>query len=91
MPEDKRDPFLGTQVSQPVPGEEAFDTDDQLLPIGHNGFEKGIWAGRHIVVHQDLPIPIYDAEVHRASVQVDATIKLVLLGVEAHEVSSSCE
>jgi hypothetical protein len=32
-----------------------------------------------------------DAEVHRASVQVDTAITLVLLGVEAHEVSSSCE
>jgi hypothetical protein len=30
-----------------------------------------------------------DADVHRAGVQVDTTVKWVLLGVESHEVSSS--
>jgi hypothetical protein len=39
--------------------------------------------------HSDLAVLIQDEEVHGAGVQVDATIKLVLLGVESHEVSSS--
>ena len=38
---------------------------------------------------QDLPILVQDAEVHGAGMQVDATVKLVLLGVESPEVSSS--
>ena len=29
VPEDKRYPFAGTQVGEPVPGEETFDTDDR--------------------------------------------------------------
>jgi hypothetical protein len=40
-------------------------------------------------VHQKLPLPVYDTEVPGAGVQVKATIKLVLLGVESPEVSSS--
>ena len=40
-------------------------------------------------VHQDLAILVQDAEVHGAGMQVDATVKLVLFGVESHEVSSS--
>jgi hypothetical protein len=40
-------------------------------------------------VKYNLPVLIQNAEVHGASVQIDATIKLVLLGVKSHEVSSS--
>jgi hypothetical protein len=91
MPEDKRHVFSCTPVGQPVPGKEAFDTDDKILPIGRDGFEKGLWASGPIAVHQDRAIPMQDAEGHRASVPVDTARKLVLLGVESHEVSSSCE
>jgi hypothetical protein len=42
-----------------------------------------------MVVKHALPVLIQDTEVHGAGVQVDATIKLVLLGVESPEVSSS--
>jgi hypothetical protein len=50
---------------------------------------KGSEAGGHMAVYQDLTILVEDAKIHGASVQVAATIKLVLLGVELHEVSSS--
>ncbi len=82
-------PFAGTEVGQPVPGEDAFDTDDQVLPVGRNGLEKRLWACGHIPVHKDLSILVQDAEVHGAGMQVDAAVKLVLFGVESHEVSSS--
>src|SRR2546423_13258436 len=89
VPEDKRNPFAGTQVGQPVPGEDTFDTNDHVFPVGRDGLAKGVWAGCHIAVQQDLSSPVQDAEVHGARVQVDATIKVVLLGVKSHEVSSS--
>jgi hypothetical protein len=41
-------------------------------------------------VHKDCPIPVHNTEVHGMSVQVDATIQLVLLGGASPEVSSSC-
>jgi len=43
-----------------------------------------------VVVHQRLAISAEDTEVHGAGVQVDTTIKVVLVGVKSHEVSSSC-
>ena len=52
---------------------------------------NGSGAGLHIAVQQDLAILVQDADVHAAGMQIDATVKLVLLGVESHEVSSSCE
>ena len=59
------------------------------VSVGRDGLEKWLWARWHIPVHQNLPILVQDTEVHGAGVQVDATIKLVLFGVESHEVSSS--
>jgi hypothetical protein len=37
----------------------------------------------------DLSILVQDAEIQASGVEIDATIKLVLLGVESPEVSSS--
>ena len=89
MAEDKGHAFAGTQVGEPVPGKDAFDGDDEILPIGGNGLEKRLWAGLHIAVHQDLAVLVQDTDVHGAGMQVDAAVKLVLFGVESHEVSSS--
>jgi len=91
MSEDKRHPFAGTEVGQPVPGKDACDPDDKVLPVGCNGLEKGLGAGGHLAVHKAFSILVQNTEVHGTSVQADTTIKLVLVSVEAHEVSSSCE
>ena len=83
-------PLLSTEISQPVPGEDTFDTDDDILAIGRDGLEKRFWGCWHVTVHQNLPNLVQDAEVHGAGVQVDATVKLVRLrGVKSHEVSSA--
>jgi hypothetical protein len=89
--QDTRQPFLGTQVGEPVPRQETCDGDANMVPIGRKGLEHGIGTGWHIPVHKDFPILVQNTEGHGTSVQVDTTIKWVLLGVEAHEVSSSCE
>jgi hypothetical protein len=39
----------------------------------------------------DLTVLVEDTDVHGPGMQGDATVKWVLLGVEAPEVSSSCE
>ena len=91
MSKDTRNAFSGAEVGQPVPGEDAFDTDDQLLPVGRDRREQGLWASGHIPVSQDLAIAIQEAEVHGTSMHVDATVQWVLWGVESPEVSSSYE
>jgi hypothetical protein len=67
MSEDKRQPLPSAQVSKPIPGEDAFNADDQILSIGGNRLEKGVWSRWHIAVEQDFSILVQDAEVHGAS------------------------
>src|ERR1700752_3611067 len=90
VPEDKRNPFAGTQIGQPVPSEDTFDTDNQISPVGCNGFEKWFGASRHVPVQHDLAVLTQDTAVHGAGMQIDAAVQWVLLGGESPEVSSSC-
>jgi hypothetical protein len=89
MAEDKRQSVLRTQVGEPVPRKETLYGDDDILPIGSNRLQKRLWAGFPIAVQQDVAGLIQDADIHGAGMQIDATVKLVLLGVASPEVSSS--
>jgi len=89
MAEDEGHTRPGTQVSQPVPREDTFHTNDEVLLIRSNGLEKRFGSGLHMAVQHDLPVLIQDTAIHGEGVQVDATRKLVRLSVESHEVSSS--
>jgi len=79
----------GTEVRPPIPGEEACDTDDEVLTRGRNGLEKRVRPCLHMPVDQYLSIVVQDADVHGAGMEVNAAVKFVLCVVEAHEVSSS--
>src|SRR5262245_29486876 len=91
MTEDKRDACVGTEVGEPVPGEHAFDGDHNPLSIRSNDVQEGLRVGFHVTVHEDRAALVEDADVHRSGMQVDAAVKWMLGGVEAHEVSSSLE
>jgi len=54
MTEDKRDAFVGTEVGEPVPGEHAFDSDDETLAIRSNDVQEGIRVGFHVTRPQNL-------------------------------------
>jgi hypothetical protein len=88
-PQHAGEPLWGPEISQPRPSEEALDGHHQSVTIGRNGLEERFGSGLHVPVEQDLSRLVQDAEVHGAGRQVDTTIKLVRLGVESHEVSSS--
>ena len=66
-----------------------LDGDDQTLTRRGNGLEKGFRRRFHVAVRQDFPIVTQDADLHGAGMQVETTVTLVLVGVEAPEVSSS--
>ena len=91
MAQDKRQPFLCTQVGKPVPRKDTFDGDDNIVPIGRNSLEQGIGTGLHIPVQHYLAVLTQDTHIHGAGMQVDTTVKLVLFRVESHEVSSSLD
>ena len=84
MTQDKRDPVVRTEVSQPVPGKQAFGREDDLLTVRSDGLEQRLRGGGHVPVQQRFPSLVEDAQVHGAGVEIDPTIKRVLLGVESH-------
>ena len=89
MPEDEGYPLPDAQVRQPVPRKDAFDGDDDVVTIRRDDLEEGLGVSREILLDHDLPILAEDAYVHRAGMEVDTTVHLMLFGVESHEVSSS--
>jgi hypothetical protein len=91
VPEDTRPLCAGTEVSQPIPGEETGDTDDQILPVGGNGLEKRCWASWQVPVDKQLALLVQDTERHGAGVQSDAAVQWVWFRVEAPAVSSSLD
>src|SRR5215813_11621725 len=89
MPEDKGDPFPRTQVSQPIPREDPFDSHDKIVTIGGNDLEEGLRVGCVVLIDQELSGMAQDADVHRPGMEINPTVRFMLWGVEAHEVSSS--
>ena len=84
MTEDKRDPMVSTEVSKPVPGKHAFGRQNDLIAVGGDGLEQRLWGGCHVTVQQRFTSLVEDAQVHGAGVEIDTTVKRVLLGVESH-------
>jgi hypothetical protein len=74
VPEDIRYPFAGTQVCQPVPGEETGDTDDDGLPRGRDSLEQGCWPSGPIPVPHTLTVLTQDTDVHGADMQIDTAV-----------------
>jgi hypothetical protein len=54
--QDEGNPLLHAKVREPVPGEDAFDADHNILSIAHNRLEKRLGCCPHIPVENDLSI-----------------------------------
>ncbi len=83
MTKHKRDPVVSTEVCQPVPGKHACGREDDLIAGGSDGLEQRLRGGWPVTVQQRCPGLVEDAQVHGAGVEIDPTIKRVLLGVES--------
>ncbi len=68
MAERKRDGMVATEISDPVPGKDAFDADDDVGSIRQNDVLKAFWRSSHILVEYDVAISIHDADIHRPCV-----------------------
>jgi hypothetical protein len=86
--ENEGDVLLDTEISDPIPGEHAFDSDHDVLMEGSNDAEKNFRVCVDILVNPDIAPGIKDTDKHSLRMQVDSTIKLVLFGVEIHMASS---
>jgi hypothetical protein len=67
-----------------------MSSSDNILAIGSNDLQKRLRARLHSVRHHDRIVMMENTAVRGAGMQVDAAVKLLLLGGEAPEVSSSC-
>jgi hypothetical protein len=83
MPKDDREPCVGTEVGEPVPGEHTLDRHDNPLSIRGNGVQKGLRSGCHSAMPQDLAVRVEDAEGHRTGMAVDPAVKWVRRGVQS--------
>jgi hypothetical protein len=88
VPQAKGDFWCSAELGEPLPGEHAFDRDDEPLTVGSNGLEERFRSGFHLTVQQGLTIVAQDADLHGTRMQVETAVKLVWVGVEAPEVSS---
>ena len=54
MAEDNRHPFVGTQVGEPVPGEDPCDGHDAIRTGGRQGPKQGLRTGLHVAVYHEV-------------------------------------
>jgi hypothetical protein len=88
MAENEGDVLLDTEIGDPVPGEHAFDSNHDVLTEGSNDTEKSFRVCVDVMMNPDIASGIQDTDKHILGMQVDSTIKFVLLGVKSHMASS---
>ena len=79
------DAGLGTGIGQPIPAEHAFSANGQVVAIGRNPFEEE----RKVVVFdvgvdELLAVPVHDADIHLAGMEIDSAVELCGGGVILH-------
>ena len=82
--EDEGDVVLGTEVGEPVPVEDAFGGDDQVLAERFDGFEEAFSVAGKVLVKQDVALGVQNAQIESAGMKVDPAVMLMLFGIEAH-------
>jgi hypothetical protein len=83
MAEDNRDALVSTEVSKPVPGQQTFGRQDDLIAVGGDRFEKRFGGRLQVTVQQRITSLVEEANIHGAGVSIDATVIGVLFGVES--------
>jgi hypothetical protein len=86
MAQHTRQACTCAESSEPVPGDEACDGDDDSVPRGCDDLEKGVRTRFATLVDHDLPMLAQDTQVHGAGVEIDAAVHLMVFGVESHEI-----
>ena len=78
------DSLPAAEVGEPVPGEDAFGADHQLVTEGSDGFQEGFGSGGEVAVEDHLALVREYAQVHPSRVQVDAAVERSAASVESH-------
>jgi hypothetical protein len=81
--------LTGTEVGEPIPGNNTRDRHDERIPLGGNGREQRLWTRGHVARQHARAMGGKHTDVHGPGMQINATIKLGLCRGESPEVSSS--
>jgi hypothetical protein len=84
MAENEGDVLLDTEICDPVPGEHALHSNHDVLTEGSNDTEKSFRVCVDVLMNPDIATGIENTDKHIFGMQVDSTIKFVLLGVKSH-------
>jgi len=84
MTENKSDAFAGADIGQPVPGENAFNGHNDLIPKRSDRFQKRIRIRLHVAMKNDRAGLVQNAEVHGSRVQINSAVMRMLLRIEFH-------
>jgi len=76
MAQDKWDAVVFAWVSDPVPGEHAFDSDHDIFSERADKNEEPFTISLDVLVQPDLSCLIEDTELHFFRMKVDSAIKL---------------
>jgi hypothetical protein len=82
--EDKSEALFAAQVGDPIPAEQAFDGDRQVLSVGGESPQQLVSVTGKLPVHEGIALLVQDADIEAASVEVDTTVVNMLSGVESH-------
>jgi hypothetical protein len=82
--EDEGDISLCAEISDPVPGEDAFNGNNDIFPVSFDGFKKDLRIRSDISLKYDVSSLVDDAEVHGLCMEIDSTVVLMLFRVEIH-------
>jgi hypothetical protein len=82
--EHEGDVLLDTEIGDPVPGEHALGTDDEVVAIGLDGAQERLRVAGDALIEKRFASLVEDAHMHRPGVQVDATVEWVLSLKESH-------
>ena len=74
-----------TGISQPIPAEHALGTDSQVVPVGSDKFEEELEVIVFDVgVDPFFALPVHQADIHLARMQVDSAIEFSRGGMILH-------
>jgi hypothetical protein len=66
MAQDEGDAFFGTEVGQPISGEDTLHGDDKIVPVGSDDTQEGRGGGGQILMAQNHAALIENTDVHGA-------------------------
>jgi len=69
--------LLLTQVSEPVPGEDALAANHQVVSVRSDGFQERFRLRRQVLVEEPLTLSIQNAQEHGSCVKINTTVVLM--------------